>query len=146
MSEKQKNRRRSQWQVVNRCLNILLRLMRGNASSEELLQIVYDDAIPEEENLASHLAKDRLEDDRSRLREWFLADLKYDRGHDEYSLEDIGRPLIDLPENALIALAFLEQSFGDKAVSMRNEVQELLGYIKFLLPHSSQKTLKKQRG
>jgi predicted DNA-binding transcriptional regulator YafY len=146
MGGKKNHQRRSQWQVVNRCLNILLRLMRGSASSQELLKIVQDDAFQDGEELLESASKKRFEEDRARLREWFALELHYDRSHNAYTIVDIGRPLLDLPESAVRGLAFLEQTFSDDAVPMQAEVQQLLAHIKMLLPHSALRNLKQQRG
>ncbi len=145
MGEKN-NQRRSQWLVINRRLNLLLRLMRGPATSDELLKIIQEDALQDGEEIVESNAKKRFEEDRARLREWFDVELCYNRSHDEYVLESIGRPLIDLPENAVQGLAFLEQTFSEGYVPMQEEVQRLLVHIKRLLPSHTAKILKQQRG
>ncbi|PJF20996.1 MAG: hypothetical protein CUN56_13345 [Phototrophicales bacterium] len=78
--------------------------MRGPASSEELLNIIYQDALQEEEHLSDSRARKRFEEDRARLRVWFLIDLHYDRSSDIYELVGIDRPLIDLPDDAMLGL------------------------------------------
>lgn len=120
--------------------------MRGAASTQELLRVVHQDALQNGEELVESAAKKRFEEDRARLRQWFQVELRHDRTHDVYILENMDRPMLDLPETAVRGLAFLEQTFSDNAAPMRAEVQQFLSHVEMLLPRQTSRMLKLQRG
>lgn len=144
--DKKDHLRRSTWLVLRRCLTILHRLMHGQASRQELLQIIYDDSIATDEDITHREAKRRFEQDRERLRNEFGVELEYSRQSDEYLLLHIGSPLIDLPDDAINALAFLQQNFSHDNAPMQEEIHALLDIIIMILPVSRRRQLEKQRG
>lgn len=138
--------RRSQWEVFDRCYALLMRLMSGSATSAELLAIVVSKADDNGEDLSRSAAHKRFEHDRRRLREWFYAELIYDRGEDTYTLTSVHRALIDLSTDALRGLAFLKATFGDDGSVMRTEVSALLNFVQKLLPDQRQREIERERG
>lgn len=111
-----------------------------------MLEIIHADARQDGEELERDLARDRFEEDRARLRDWFAVDLRYDRSLDEYELINIDRPLIDLPEDGVQGLAFLEQTFNDNSAPMAGKVRSFLNIVMMLLPQDSRNQVEKQRG
>lgn len=144
-NSKPSNTRRSQWEVFDRCLTLLLRLMREPATSDELLRIVIDKAEDGEHLSRSSVGK-RFEEDRSRLRNWFECELKYDRSTNQYALVHSGRPLLDLPPEALRGLAFLQSAFNEDDAPMSQEVRVLVERVLMALPPKSQREVGQQRG
>ena len=145
MSDSAKDRR-SQWYVIDRCMTLLLRLMREPASSSELLQTVVDKAYHQEgKRLSVGAAARRFEEDRTRLRTWFECEITYDRATECYLLKSIGRPLIDLPPDALRGLAFLEATFSGDGVPMGSEVRALIEIILMTVPNQRQRELERER-
>lgn len=143
---KTSNQRRSQWRVVNRCLGLLLRLMRGPARNDDLLEIIYDDALLDDKELTHSSAHKRFEEDRNRLKTWFGIELNYDRSTNEYTLGYIGRPLLDLPEEAIAGAAFLASTFGDDSAPMATEIRRFLDTVMALLPVERRRDIQRRRG
>lgn len=138
--------RRTKSEVFDRCYALLVRLLRGSATGAELLEIIDSKAQEYGEDLPRNAARKRFEEDRRRLREWFYAEIEYERGYDAYTLTDIHRPLIDLPTDALRGLAFLKATFKDDESVMRAEVSALIDFVQRLLPNDRQRDLDRERG
>jgi predicted DNA-binding transcriptional regulator YafY len=145
MNNENDKSRRSQWRVIRRCTSILFLLLQDRQKSEKLLQIIYRDAGDENDSLSNESARRRFEEDRSRLKDWFGAELKYERSTDKYILEFLSIPLIDLPDEALKGLVFLEQTFKSESAPMHKPIREFLLKIKSFLPEERQKALKRYR-
>lgn len=140
------NSRRSQWRVMIRCLGVLRCLMRGPTKNSDLLEIIHEDARLDEEELTHSVARKRFEEDRARLKTWLEVELEYDRTNDEYALLDIGHPLINLTDNAVRGLTFLDRTFSGDDAPMREDVRAFLEQVKMLLPAKRRKEIEKQRG
>jgi predicted DNA-binding transcriptional regulator YafY len=129
-----RGRRESQWLVIRRCLAIICRAQRGPASREELIQAVllqegptaYGEAVEEEAR------QTRFENDLGRIRDQLRVDLYFDRRADGYVIKDTWRPLLDLPDEDLATIAWLEQTF-DHDSPQHDEVHALLGRLRFYL-------------
>ena len=132
-------------QVVVRCLALIRRLLRGETASEELQAIsaLHNDPY---ESLSDKALERRFEDDLRRVREWFGCEVHYDASTKEYCMESVTVPLVDLPDEALRGLAFLQATFSDRAVPMRSEVSALFESIHKVLPEDRWADLRKQRG
>src|SRR5689334_12912126 len=98
--------RRNTWSVVERCLSLLIRLTRGPATTDELLEIIQN-YMDYGEDIDRNALLNRFEDDRQKLREVFGCVLDYDAAEGTYTLKSMDRPLIDLPVEAIKGLAFL---------------------------------------
>lgn len=140
------HRRRSTWSVSLRCLTLLLRLMRSETTTQEMLDIVEQKAIADGENLSRSALQRRLEEDRFRLREWFGCEWDYDRRADTYTLTAIERPLLDLTPEALRGLAFLQSAFSGDTAPMGEEVRALIDLLLMVLPEARLNELRRERG
>lgn len=139
------NARQSQWLVITRCLALLRRLMQGDATAEDLIAVMreYEDYVRE---YSDEQLRDKMEKDIKRLRESLQHDIRYLRAEKAYRLEKLGHPLIDLPNEALRALAFLEQTFSATTILYRDEVMNLLNFIRAALPEARAEQVGRIRG
>jgi hypothetical protein len=119
--------------------------MRGRASTGELHNIIRD-KVADDRHLTDKALQRLFEEDKGRLKDWFNVDMQYSRSQGDYELIHIGRPLIDLPDDAIRGLAFLEQTFSDDGVPMGVEVRIFLNTVVMLLPYERLKQVEKQRG
>ena len=128
-----RGKRESHWLVVRRCLAIVQRVQRGLASWEELVQAVLEqagaEAYGEAEGQALHR---RLENDLRRIREHLMVKLDFDRRTGGYVICDTWTPLLDLPDEDLATIAWLEQTF-DPGSPQHDEVHALLGRLRLYL-------------
>jgi len=133
-----------EWRGVQRCLKQLHRLMRGEATKRDLMEIIYEDARDYGEDLKDSAAEKKFQRDIAQLRAWFICEAPHENGF--YRLNSIGRALIDLPEAALHTLAFLEKTFSGDDRPMGEDVRYLLTKIKEVLPPERRKQIEKQYG
>ena len=128
-----RGRKESPWLVLRRCLAIIQRAQRGPASRDELIQAVLNqeesDAYGETEGKALYL---RLEKDLARIRRNLLVDLYFDQQIGGYVIRDTWTPLLDLPDEDLATIAWLEETF-DHDSPQHDEVHALLGRLRFCL-------------
>ncbi len=131
--------------VMERCLALLTRLLRGAAQSDELIAVIrgFGDQL---ETPTEKAIQRRFEEDRDRLREWFGCELEYDRKTNVWRIESIQNPPFDLPDDAIRGLAFLQTTFGGRNVPMSEEVLALFNAIIQGIPEERRKELRKQRG
>ena len=129
-----RGRRESQWGVMCRCLAIIHRAQRGPASREELIQAVLLQEGPTAygEGVEDEARQTRFENDLGRIRDKLGVDLYFDRRADGYVIKDTWRPLLDLPDEDLATIAWLEQTF-DHDSPQHDEVHALLGRLRFYL-------------
>ena len=129
-----RGKRESTWMVIRRCMSIIRCAQRGPASREELIQAMLraenpdDDGDPEDER-ALQL---RLEKDLQRIRERLLIDLYFDPQAGGYVIKDTWLPLLDLPDEDLVTIAWLEQTFGHETPK-HDEVHAFLGRLRLYL-------------
>jgi predicted DNA-binding transcriptional regulator YafY len=137
--------RESHWRVTRRCLAILGRAQRGPASWEELVQAVLDqegqDAYGGTEGRA---LRRRLENDLQRIREHLWVDLYFSRQEGGYVIRDTWRPLLDLPDEDLATIAWLEQTF-DHDSPQHDEVHALLGRLRLYLAPERKAKIERHR-
>lgn len=146
MSPKKKTPRRSQWLVINRCMDLLLCLMRGPTPNDDLLKMIHEDARQNDDELVDSAARKRFEEDRSRLKTWFGAELDYSRAENTYTLLNITRPLLDLSDESIQGMAFLTRTFSGNDAPMAPAVRAFLGQVSLLLPIRRRHEIDKQRG
>jgi predicted DNA-binding transcriptional regulator YafY len=126
--------RESHWLVARRCLAIIARAQRGPARREELIRAVLAQEGPEAYGMAAGKALHlRLEKDLGRIRDRLGVDLYFDRRAGDYVIRDTWRPLLDLPDEDLETIAWLEQTF-DHESPQHDEVHALLGRLRLYLP------------
>lgn len=138
--------RRPQEEVLERCYALLLRLMRGPATTQELAETVQTSAAACGETLPESAVHRRFEEDRRRLRQWFNAEITYNRRTDAYALTDVSRAWLDLPDDALRGLAFLKATFGQDSAVMQADVLRLIEYLQMLLPRQRRHEIDRERG
>jgi len=128
-----RGKRESHWMVVRRCLAIIQRAQRGLASREELIQAVLaqegQEAYGGTGGQALHR---RLENDLRRIRDSLMVDLNYDRRAGGYVIRDTWLPLLDLPDEDLETIAWLEETFGLDS-PQHDEVHALLWRLRLYL-------------
>ncbi len=126
-------RRESDWLVIRRCLAIIRRVQRGLATRDDLLQAVREQEGPEAYGTAKSEALDhRLENDLRRIRDNLRVDLNFDRQAGGYTIRDTWLPLLDLPDEDLATIAWLEATFGPES-PQHDEVHALLGRLRLYL-------------
>jgi len=130
---------------MGRCIALMTRLLRGPATTDEMLRVAaeYDDP---NESRSDDANTKRFEKDRDRLQNWFGCELSYDRRTATYTLARVNRPLFDLSDDALRGLAFLQSTFSDETVVMSQEVLALFSVLQRTLSEQRRHDLQKQRG
>jgi predicted DNA-binding transcriptional regulator YafY len=119
--------RASQWDVIRRCLRMIARLEQGPASRDELVALGGYLDVP------ASAARKRFENDMKRLRDGLDIDIGYDFLEKRYELRKAGSiPLLDLPDDGLKGLAFLEDTFEIGTPQYQN-IQSLLSVLSALL-------------
>lgn len=131
--------RESEWHVLRRCLQLLVRLQRSPTSSQELGEISRDG-----EALSSAALQSRLRNDLKRLRENLGCEILFSRRAQTYTLDKVGVPLLDLPTDSVTGLAFLLSTFYEDA-PMGKEVQALVSTIQRLLPYERLEDIRRER-
>jgi len=119
-------------------------LQRGPASKDALILAVRE-AIEEPYGGASGRSLNRrFEADKRKLRDLLGIDLVYDRGADHYEIAGVREPLLDLPDRALEAIAFLQETFEPPAPN-RELVQDFLTLLTGYLAPARRADLDAQR-
>ena len=132
--------RASSWLKVQRCLVILHRLQRGPASPEVLIHTVKAALGDTAYGSAPQKA---LERDIQQLRTTFDLTIPLRQG--EYALVGVGSiPLLDLPDHALQAMAFLYDTFQPKTAGAE-QVRALLDLLTAYLPEERRRALRRMR-
>jgi len=141
-----RGRRESQWLVMCRCLAIIQRAQRGPASREELIEAVLLQEGPaaygEIEDEALH--RRRFENDLHRIRDKLGIELYFGRQVGGYVIKDTWLPLLDLPDEDLATIAWLEQTFGHDS-PQHDEVHALLGRLRSYLAPERRAKIERHR-
>jgi predicted DNA-binding transcriptional regulator YafY len=90
---------------------MLRRLQRGPATKAELIAEVRSELAEPYGNTEGRSLNKRFERDKGKLRDIFLAEIAYRRATGTYELVDAWEPLLDVPDESLRAIAFLQDSF-----------------------------------
>lgn len=131
-----RGKRESTWLVVRRCLAIIRRAQRGPASRDDLIQAMLTVERPEhygpvsDEELSR--LQSRLDKDLRRIRDRLMVDLSYHRRIGKYEIKDTWLPLLDLPDEDLETIAWLEQAF-DYESPKHDEIHALLKRLRLYL-------------
>ncbi len=139
--------RESKWLVLRRCLALLQRLLRGPASKAELVAAVNQTleidaylAGPDSRRISAF-----EKDINLRLLQYLGAQVRFDRHTGLYELREFsGLPGFDLPDEALAALAFLQDTFAPGAPH-HERVQALTNHVHACLPEARRQALARQR-
>ncbi|MDZ4719997.1 MAG: WYL domain-containing protein [Roseiflexaceae bacterium] len=136
MTESEKRRggdRRSSMLTFQRRMLVARRLIRGEATTADLVRSARDAQGPEAYPPDAAAA---VRHDIAALRDMFLCEISYHRAHG-YRLDDPGDlALLDLPDVELEALGFLLSTFADGALPNATRIDALLDRIIGLLPES----------
>jgi len=128
-----RGKRDSEWLVIRRCLAMMHRLQRGPASREALLEAVIAQEGPDAYGDAQGPAlQRRFENDLARIRERLGVEVHFDRTLQAYIIADLWVPLLDLPDEDLATIAWLETTFGPDS-PQHDEVHALLQRLRFYL-------------
>lgn len=132
---------------MRRCLALLGRLLRGNASKQALIQAVRE--ATGDETYMGNPDTQRIsafeQDIGRRLAEHFGAGVRFNRHSGLYELVEFDElPGFDLPDEALAALAFLANTFGP-GTPHHETIQILYNHLQACLPESRREALARQR-
>lgn len=131
--------------VIRRSLAILRRMQRGPATKSDLIQAVLAAEGPDAYGGASGRALERrFEADKERLHDVLGARWDYRRSSGTYHLLDVWEPLLDLPDDALAAIPFLQETF-EPDQPMHDPVQNLLSLVAGQLSPERLGDLERQR-
>lgn len=131
--------------VALRCLALLRRLLIEDTSGTDLIEIIRqfeDNSSP----ITDDQLRDKLNKDIQRLRERFNCEISFIHAEKIYHLITFEHPLIDLPDDALRGLAFLQQTFSGADILHRDEVMRFLDIVLRALPVERAKQVGQQRG
>jgi len=130
--------------VFLRRLTLLRRLQRGPASRNDLVACVLAEDSDAYGGARGGALDKRFESDKLELRRLFGLVLRYRRADGTYEIGACGWPLLDLPDEDLATLAFLQETFGPRAPHSA-EVQRLLGRLHSSLPDARREDWERQR-
>ncbi|NTW02449.1 MAG: WYL domain-containing protein [Oscillochloris sp.] len=137
--------KRSSWLTFRRRLLLVRNLLRGPASSATLVAAINaelgEQGYPE-------AAAAALKHDFDALKGEYGCQIVYSRASRCYSLYDLGElALLDLPDESMEALAFLEASFPEGGgLPEHTHIRALLERVLLLLPPARQVQHRRQRG
>lgn len=135
--------KRGSWVTFRRRLILVRRLLRGPATVTELIRAAEDEQGPDAYPPAAQIA---VRHDLQSLRDEFGCIITYSRAQGVYLLEELGDlALLDLPDDGLEALSFLDATFPDSApIGSYDRVRLLISRIFALLPASRRALLGRQ--
>lgn len=137
-------KRESEWLVIRRCLAIIRRLQQGPANWRALVEAV----LAEDEEAYGYTAGQalykRLRNDLDRLRNNLYIDIRADRRSGEYTIHTLDTPLLNLPNEDLMTIAWLEQTFNPNSPKYR-EVRAFLQRLQLYLPAARRAQIEQQR-
>jgi len=140
-----RGKRESHWLVIRRCLSIIQRTQRGPASRDELIEAVLAQEGPDAYGgTEGRTLYRRLEEDRKRIRENLMVDFYFDQQAGGYAIRDTWLPLLDLPDDDLATIAWLEETFGLDS-PQHDKVHALLGRLKLYLGVERSAVIESQR-
>ncbi|NJN15038.1 MAG: WYL domain-containing protein [Oscillochloris sp.] len=129
--------KRSSWLTFRRRLLLVRALLRAPASSAELVALVNNELGEQGYPTAAAAA---LKHDFDALKGEYGCQIIYDRQNRRYRLDELGElALLDLPDEQLEALAFLEASFPDgSSLPEHANLRTLIERVVLLLPPARQ--------
>ena len=114
--------------VIRRCLVLLRCLQQGPATKTELVSDARRKLNEPYQNADGRSLDRRFERDKQKLRDLFGVELEYQRTTRQYKLIDTWEPLLNLPDTALEAMAFLQATFEPDA-PQHDLVQDFLNLL-----------------
>ena len=140
-------KRESEWHVQRRCLAIIRRVQRGAANWQDLAEAVRQWEHPAAYGeLAGAALQHQIQRDLRRIREKLSINIRYNRQLQGYEFrpEDTDRPLLDLPDQDLAIITWLEQSFAANTPK-HQEVSQFLRRLRSYLSEERFSELERQR-
>jgi predicted DNA-binding transcriptional regulator YafY len=138
-------KRDSEWLVVRRCLDVLLRVMRGNATRDDLITIIMQHSDRNRDPLDRAVANRRLEHDQTRLRDNLGWEIRFGRRDGIAYLRKNDRAMIDLSPTAVRGVAFLQNSFSAPNAPFSTEITALLNTLMQALSEERRAEIGRQR-
>ena len=139
-----RGKRESQWLVMRRCLAIIRRLQQGPAGWKALIEAVLAEDEEAYSQITGQALYKRLRNDLDRLRNNLYIDIRADRRSGEYTIHNLDTPLLDLSDEDLMTLAWLEQTFNPNSPKYR-EVRAFLQRLQLYLPPARRGQIEQQR-
>ena len=140
-----RGKRESHWLVIRRCLAIIRRVQRGPASRDELIKAVLtQEGADAYGNAQGDTLYRRLENDLQRIRNILQVDVYFSRQEGGYIIRDTWLPLLELPDEDLATIAWLEETF-DIESPQHDAVYGLLGRLRLYLPPERRGEIERQR-
>ncbi|GIV96357.1 MAG: WYL domain-containing protein [Herpetosiphonaceae bacterium] len=144
MARRSRGIKRSSWLTFRRRLLLIRLLLRQPMSGDQLMEAVEaelgDEGYPP-------AASNALRHDITALKNEFGCSISYQRRSGVYVLEDLGElALLDLPDDCMEALAFIEASFPAGATLPEHaNIHRLLNRMMMLLPEHRREQHQQQR-
>ncbi|MBX0326229.1 WYL domain-containing protein [Oscillochloris sp. ZM17-4] len=137
--------KRSSWLTFRRRLLLVRTLMRGPAGSADLVAAINAELGSQGYPEAAAAA---LKHDFDSLKSEYGCRISYERATRRYALDDLGElALLDLPDESMEALAFLDASFPEGGgMPEHANIRALLERVLLLLPPARQAQHRRQRG
>jgi predicted DNA-binding transcriptional regulator YafY len=140
-----RGKRESHWLVICRCLAIVRRAQRGPASRDELIRAVLaQEGADAYGNAQGNPLYRRLENDLRHIRYSLQVDLYFSRQEGGYVIRDTWLPLLDLPDEDLATVAWLEETFGMES-PQHDEIHDLLGRLRLYLTMERRAEIERHR-
>lgn len=136
--------KRSSWLTFRRRLLLIRSLLRGPATSDDLVAACNADLGAQGYPAAAAAA---LKHDLDALKGEYGCQIAYERASRRYALLDLGElALLDLPDASMEALAFLDASFPEgSGLPEHAHIRALLERVLLLLPPARQAQHRRQR-
>jgi len=137
--------RESHWLVIRRCLAIIRRAQRGPTDWQGLVEAVLAQEGPEAYGRTEgQTLRKRLYRDLAHIRTSLGLDLKADPSTKQYLIRDATVSLLDLPDQELATIAWLEQTFSPNS-PQSTAVRALLERLRRYLAPERRQEIEQQR-
>jgi predicted DNA-binding transcriptional regulator YafY len=131
----------SDWRAFRRCLAILQRLIKGPATSQELIAHVIEVEGSDAYSSSASAREKAFKRDRESLRQRLGVEFSYSASTRQYKLEDPGDFFsLGISESGVRALALLSETFAGQ-VGEHSEIQMFLDELVARLPLESRRLL-----
>lgn len=130
---------------MRRCLAMIRRVQRGPTDLRGLVKTVLEAEGEEAYGSSQELmSPDLVHDDLARIRNNLYVNIRADPVTREYAIQELDRPLLDLPDEDLATIAWLQQTFNPNSPRHR-EVWGLLERLRFYLAPERRLKIEQQR-
>jgi hypothetical protein len=136
--------RESDWLVIRRCLAIIRRVQREPTGWQELVEAVLQDDPDAYGQSQDQALRKRFYRDLDRIRHSLYIELRADPRTKQYTIRDMVLPLLDLPDEDLTTIAWLEQTFHPNS-PRHQEIKNFLDRLRFYLSPERRWQIEQQR-